>query len=140
MYRMCKLSISLLTPVPTSGILALQSQFDCSTHLRFTLSNPYAGSQRQNESSLNRRTLPTQDHTTSKYTSDARVALQQASAILAEHYGIKLVSLIKFAKSKNRYLPKEHRFSETDLAKAIYGDAGDRRQVNELLKKYGGAQ
>ncbi len=84
--------------------------------------------------------MPTQDHTTSKYTSDARVALQQASAILAEHYGIKLVSLIKFAKSKNRYLPKEHRISETDLAKAIYGDAGDRRQVNELLKKYGGAQ
>lgn len=84
-----------------------------------------------------------QNHTTSirnNYTSDSRDVLNDVQMILAEHYGIKIASLVKFTRSLNKHLPADKKISDQDIARALYGESGKRQQINSLLKKYGGAK
>lgn len=71
--------------------------------------------------------------------SGTREVLNSVSSILAEHYGIKIVSLIALIKEQNKHLPKEQRLSEAKIAKALYGKYGKRQQVGFLMSKYGEA-
>ncbi len=87
--------------------------------------------------------MPKIDHTTSMsndYALGSRAVLNEVSSILAEHYGIKLVSLISLIKEKNKLLPKEHRMSMSEVARAMYGKTGKRQQIEFLVQKYGGSK